>query len=118
MFGMFNDRISGFSGVNIKNLKGEDGERAIRENEDMVILDVRSRMEYQYGHIPGAILMPVNEMSSRLGELEKYKGRPLFVYCASGGRSPMAVRFLLNNGFDNIFHLEYGISSWRGKIDR
>ncbi len=54
------------------------------------LLDVRTSGEYVQGHLPGARLMPLNELESRLGQLEK--DRPVVVYCARGHRSRTAAR--------------------------
>jgi len=54
----------------------------------------------------------------KVAELDKYKDKPILVYCASGGRSPKAVTILANNEFENIYHLSRGISSWRYNLTR
>lgn len=101
---------------NVKNFSPEEASTFIRENRDAVILDVRTRGEFSRGHIPGAKLMPVDEISSRVGELEKYRGKPIFVYCASGHRSASAIRVLLKNKFENIYNLKRGLSTWGYKL--
>jgi rhodanese-related sulfurtransferase len=62
-----------------------------------VLVDVRTTTEYAAGHVEGAINIPVGELSSRLGELEK--SRPLVVYCASGGRAGNAAILLCGEGY-------------------
>ena len=94
---------------NVKNVSGEEAAKLIRENKDLVVLDVRSKDEYQTGHINGAKLMPVNEIASRISELEKFRGKPILVHCASGGRSPKAVNILLKNKFGSIYHMNHGL---------
>jgi rhodanese-related sulfurtransferase len=103
---------------NVKNVSGEEAVKLIKETKDIVILDVRSREEYKAGHINGSILIPVNEISSRIIELEKFRGRPLLVHCASGGRSPKAVSVLLKNKFAPIYHMNHGLSDFTGNIKR
>lgn len=103
---------------NVKNVSGRDAEKLIKENRDIVVLDVRSKNEYNSGHINGSKLMPVSEISSRLGELEKYRGKPILVHCASGGRSPSAVKVLLKNKFGPIYHMNHGLSGWNGQLKR
>ena len=107
---MFNSKI--------KNVTAEEAHRLLSENNEFVILDVRTRKEYDYGHIPGAKLVPVNVLPMKLAELDKYKDKPVLVYCASGGRSPRAVDTLANSSFKNIYHLSHGISSWRYSLTR
>ncbi len=103
---------------NIKNVNGEEAYKLINDNKELVILDVRTKEEYEDGHIPGAKLFPVQLLPMKLGELDEYKEKPILVYCASGGRSPRAVDFLNNNEFENIYHLSRGISSWRYNVTR
>jgi len=68
--------------------------------------------EFKSGHIQGAKSFPVGEIATRINDLKKYKDRPILVYCASGGRSPAAVRFLLKNDFNDIYHMKRGLVGW------
>ena len=102
----------------IKNVSGDEAAKLIKEHKDLVILDVRSNGEYKAGHINGSVLMPVNEISSRINELEKFRGKPMLVHCASGGRSPKAVSVLLKNKFGPIYHMNHGLSGFTGSMKR
>lgn len=64
------------------------------------VIDVRSVAEFQSGAYPGAVNIPVQELERRMGELPRDK--PIVVYCASGGRSAAAERFLRANGFPDV----------------
>ena len=66
--------------------------------EGALLLDVRSPTEFASGGLPAAKNIPVQSLSSRLGELEKE--RPIVVYCASGMRSSRAASMLKKQGFD------------------
>lgn len=101
---------------NIKNVSVDDAHELIKTNRDILILDVRSKQEYKSGHIPGAKSIPVNEFASRIIEIEKYKDSPVLVHCASGGRSPAAVRILLKHNFSKIYHMNHGLSQWKYKL--
>ncbi|MFT5873564.1 MAG: rhodanese-related sulfurtransferase [Clostridium sp.] len=103
---------------NVQNVSGEEATKLIRENKGLVILDVRSKGEYQSGHINGSKLMPVSEIASRISEIEKFRGKPILVHCASGSRSPRAVNILLKNKFDQIYHMNHGLSSFNGNLKR
>ena len=63
-----------------------------------VVVDVRERSEYAAGHVPGALLMPMSQLSNRMSELDK--AAPVFVICATGGRSSAMTDFLRASGFD------------------
>ncbi len=74
---------------------------------DYCLLDVRQPKEYEQGHLPGARLLPLHELSSKSGELDPEK--MTIVYCRSGNRSGSAASLLMNSGFKNILNMEGGI---------
>lgn len=63
-----------------------------------VTVDVRERTEYAYGHVPGALWIPMGQLASRLGELDRSK--PVHVICATGNRSKAMADLLVAAGFD------------------
>ncbi|MBE7411889.1 MAG: rhodanese-like domain-containing protein [Leptospiraceae bacterium] len=65
------------------------------------IIDVRTKDEFQDGHYNKAINIPLNTLSSRLGELGD-KSKPIVLYCASGVRSASATQLLKSNGFIDV----------------
>ena len=73
-------------------------ELARRHAAGAYVLDVRQPDEYEAGHVPGAVLVPLGELEFRQSELPA--DRPLLVICKSGGRSAAAVRALATAGFD------------------
>jgi rhodanese-related sulfurtransferase len=79
----------------------------------VVVLDVRSHEEFQSatGHLHGALLLPVQELATRMDELEQYKGRKLVVYCRTQNRSRRAVELLKQQGY-NAVYVEGGITGW------
>lgn len=102
----------------VNNVSGEEAYNIINENKDVIILDVRTAEEYENGHLHGAKLIPMGVLSSRISELERFKDNPILVYCASGGRSPQAVNYLVQGEFSQIYHLTRGISSWRYGVEK
>ena len=87
-------------------------------NDNILILDVRRVEEFRSGHIPNAKNIPVGELSSRLSELNSYKNSKILVYCAAGSRSARAADILVKNGFNDVYNLSGGISSYKGKLNR
>lgn len=83
-------------------------------NEKTTILDVRQPSEYEERHIPGAVLIPLSELSDRLGELDPEK--PTLVYCAIGGRSRVAAQMLAGKGFKKVINVSGGIKAWASGI--
>lgn len=115
---MFYPRIMIKFNKNVKNVSGVNAAKLIRDTKNIVILDVRSKGEYQAGHINGAKLMPTSEITSRITELEKFRDKPILVYCASGSRSPKAVNVLLKNKFSEIYHMNHGLSGFNGNMKK
>lgn len=72
------------------------------------LLDVRTDGEWSAGHLPGATLIPVQELPERIAEVPR--DRPVVVYCQSGGRSAHAAEMLAAAGYD--VHDLGGIGSW------
>lgn len=86
-----------------------------RRSQNITVLDVREPMEWEIGHIDGAVQIPLRELSSRLHELDRE--REVVAYCRSGQRSAMALRILREAGFTKARHLRGGLLAWRDEID-
>ncbi len=99
-FGAAKDPVN-VAGMIASNIMRGDLELAewtdLTKDPNKVILDVRDPAEYQSGHIPGAINLPLNELRGRLTELPKDK--EIWVYCRVGQRSYYANRVLSQKGF-------------------
>lgn len=77
------------------------------------ILDVRQPWEYEKEHISGAKLIPLPQLSEKIGELDPEK--PTIVHCAIGGRSRVAAQLLSGQGFKEVYNLKGGIVAWKGE---
>ncbi len=99
----------------IKNLFGFGAkvDYADLVKQGAIILDVRSKGEYQGGHIKGSINIPVDTLNNNLSKLKKDK--PIITCCASGMRSASAKSILKSNGFTEV-HNGGGWSSLQNKI--
>lgn len=82
------------------------------KNLNPFILDVRTPQEYEQGHIEGTHLIPIQELQQRIGELKAQKYEDIFVYCATGNRSTVASRILVDAGYKRIYNLRYGMYDW------
>ncbi|HQZ03908.1 MAG TPA: rhodanese-like domain-containing protein [Thauera sp.] len=80
--------------------------------EDAIILDVREQGEFAQGHIPNARHVPLSELARRSTEMEKWKGHPLILCCASGSRSDSAKSQLRKAGFEKVYNLRGGMTEW------
>jgi len=67
---------------------------------DGLTVDVRERAEYTQAHVPGAVLVPMSQLTSRMDELDR--SRTVHVVCASGGRSKAMTDVLVSAGFDAV----------------
>lgn len=88
--------------VGLRERLGRDGIR---------VLDVREPMEWETGHVPGAILISLGELRARMGELEKI--RPILVICESGTRSSSAASILQAVGFADVSNVIEGTAGCR-----
>ncbi|MBE0613316.1 MAG: rhodanese-like domain-containing protein [Burkholderiales bacterium] len=81
--------------------------------QDALMLDVREQAEYAQAHILNARGLPLSQLEARIGDLEKFKDKPLIVYCATDNRSSTAVATLKKRGFSNVFSLSGGFAAWQ-----
>ena len=91
---------------------GKAHEMLEKNHAQIILLDVRTRREYDAGYIPSAtnINIPLSELESRISELDK--GKITIVYCQSGSRSRTASGTLAEHGF-SVYNLEGGIEAWK-----
>ncbi|MEN8212413.1 MAG: rhodanese-like domain-containing protein [Thermodesulfobacteriota bacterium] len=97
-----------------KALTAVEADTFIKSNTPL-ILDVRTPQEYAAAHIKDAVLIPVQVLQSNLDALDKYKNKPILIYCATGNRSTVASKILIDSGYKQILNLRYGIKDWYKK---
>ena len=78
-----------------------------------VILDVRSRWEYNRGRVPGAIHLPFWTLEKRMSEIPASPDDPIVVYCGYGPRAWMAGAVLRRHGFSGVVYLAGHMHGWR-----
>ncbi len=74
------------------------------------LVDVRSPQEYQAGHLPGSVNVPLNQLPTLLQEVPD-RDTPLYVYCQSGARSRRACAFLTKQGYTHVTDMG-GLLQW------
>ena len=94
----------------------EEVKNMIDNQEEFVILDVRGKGEYDGGHLPGAINLPVIEIPFKAIKLLPDKNKTIVVYCLSGGRSKRAAMGLEKLGYTDVRDMG-GISGWTYEIE-
>ncbi len=93
----------------LANYSGEEAKQ--RAATGSVLLDVRTASERKSNAIPRSLHIPLHELSARINELEKYRGKEIICYCASGNRSVSAALRLKKAGF-KTGNLKGGIGAW------
>lgn len=101
------------AGAEVRDVTAREAAAILEQRPDVIILDVRTRAEYDEGHIAGARLLPVtdDDFQRRLDELDR--DATYLVHCRSGRRSEKAVGIMRKMGFQNILHMSGGILEWR-----
>ena len=86
--------------------------KEMMDDGQVVVLDVREQDEYDGGHIPGAVLLPVGSIDEdTAAEVIPEKDSTVLVYCRSGNRSKTASSALAELGYTNIYEFG-GINTW------
>lgn len=86
----------------------------LKTSTTLQILDVRTAAEYTSGHVPGALNIPIQELSERIDELGRYnRNAPIIVYCEQGIRGHRGVTLLHKAGFTHVQQLEGDMKAWR-----
>lgn len=84
----------------------------IMNQENGVVVDLRSAQEFADGHIAGAINLPAAELGSRVSELDKHKDAAILLVCKMGQHSSAASRSLKEAGFSNVRRIDGGMAEW------
>ena len=93
------------------NITAQEAKTIMDTEEGYVILDTRTREEYDQGHIPGAIQISHDEIMEKAEEMLTDKDQLILVYCRSGRRSKIAAEALVELGYTNIKEFG-GIIDW------
>ena len=104
-------QVIDYAAASYRELSSDEAGK-ILQNTNPLILDVRTQREFQQSHIEGANLLPVQVLQQYIDKLEPYKNQDILIYCATGNRSTVASRLLIESGFMKIYNLRHGISDW------
>ena len=98
------------------NITAEEAKRIMDSAADYIILDVRTRDEYETGHIPGARCFPLDDIECNAEVYIPDKDMMYLIYCRSGRRSKLAAEILVELGYTNIKEFG-GIIDWPYEIE-
>jgi len=101
--------------MTVKQISATELHAKIQNEEPLLLLDVREPGEFQYAHIEGSVLIPLQQIPHRLSELNPQQ--PIVVICHHGMRSQQAAHYLVHSGFENISNLTGGIDAWSCQCD-
>ena len=93
----------------------DEAKALMEESEGYILLDVRTKEEYESGYIPGAINIPLSDINENVVSSLPDKSQMILVYCRSGNRSRQASDKLSRLGYTNIIEIG-GINSWNGEV--
>ena len=102
--GELRDRLS-----KIKQVAPGEATRLLN-HEDAVMVDMRTDKDFRDGHIVNAVHAPADSAASKL---QKYRDRPLIIYCNSGQQSSKLGGKLVKQGYENVNNLKGGILAWK-----
>lgn len=97
--------------VEVILINAEQAKTRLDSEEGIILVDVRTSEEFSEGHIPGAILLPVDEIVANAETIIPDKEATYFIYCRSGNRSATAASQLVDMGYQKIYDLG-GINDW------
>lgn len=98
-------------GPEVINITAEEGRALMDEDPDIILVDVRTEGEYKAEHIPGALLVPVEELAELASSKMPDKEATYIVYCRTGNRSATAALMLIDMGYQKIYDMG-GIVDW------
>ena len=100
-----------------EQITAEEAKKIMDSGEEHIILDTREQDEFDEGHIPGAILIPYNEIENKAEAMLPDKDKLILVYCRSGRRSKIAAESLSKLGYTNVKEFG-GIIDWPYEIEK
>jgi len=104
---LFGNRLRGVKEV------GSAGALQLINHKNAFVLDVREENEFNTGHVLNSKLIPLGKLRERIGELERYRERPIVAVCRSGQRSTAACVLLGKQGFSQVYNLAGGVLAWQ-----
>lgn len=108
---------NGGESASYSQITQEQASRMLAEEKDYILLDVRTQEEFDEGHIPGAICIPHDSITTADIPQLPDKKQLILVYCRSGRRSKLAAGQLSKNGYTNVVEFG-GVNTWTGELTK
>src|SRR5579883_3447255 len=97
----------------IKEVDVREVDTALKSEENLILLDVREKEEWDEGHLPGAIFLPRGFLEVKVEKTIADKNSRVIVYCAGGTRSAFAAKTLQQLGYSNVVSMAGGYGEWK-----
>jgi rhodanese-related sulfurtransferase len=94
----------------VRDISSTEAKQLMDRNRNVFLLDVRTPEERRQGYIADSVLIPIDMVERRLGEIPR--NRPVVVYCAVGSRSRFAAQLLASRGDREVYNMRDGIVGW------
>ena len=107
-----NEKLTGYQKITPAVVK-----ERLDKGEKLIIVDVRTKEEYDGGHIPNSLLIPYDEIEKKAPALLTDKNAAIIVYCRTGRRSEIAAKALIGMGYANVADMG-GISDWKYGLEK
>ena len=107
-----NEKLTGYQKITPVVVK-----ERLDKGEKLIIVDVRTKEEYDSGHIPNSLLIPYDEIEKKAPALLTDKNAAIIVYCRTGRRSEIAAKALIGMGYTNVADMG-GISDWKYGLEK
>jgi rhodanese-related sulfurtransferase len=98
-----------------QDVSGDEAQQLLQNQDNLQVLDVRTPEEFLHlGHIPQALLRPVQTLQNWASSLDK--GKPTLLICQHGVRSVYACQMLHDLGIETLYNLQGGMAQWQGEL--
>ncbi len=101
--------------ADVQNITARELQALMADGQPLVLADVRTQEEYDAGHIPGSLHLPLDEITQWSKTLDP--DTRICCICAIGGRSADAAETLVKAGFSDVYNLTGGMNGWTGAVD-
>ena len=89
----------------------ENAKMILKNDKNVILIDVRSPQEYREQHLEGSINIPLYDIENNISKKVSSKENAIIVYCQSGARSRKAVEILKSEGYNNIYNIDGGLDA-------
>lgn len=103
--------------MSVNKLSMQEAKANLEADKNILLIDIRSKAEYDEGHIAGSIHIPLPELEMRIEEEATDLDRPIYFYCRSGVRTLTAGAILEHLGYTNLYDIG-GIINWPYEIEK